>query len=262
MKTHLFIWLTGMLLLTGCSIIRPGEVGIKTRLGVVKGDIIRQGPRFFNPFVARVIKFNTRTVEIDAKMELPTADGLNVVTDMALLYRLKPDSAKAVLFHYGKYYEQVIVLSTFRSVARDVSATFNAKDLVTAERDKIQDRIMEGLKRDLDPKGFFVEAVLLEEVDLPQRILASVEDKLKAEQAAQQMQYVLAKEKSEAERKRIEAEGIREYQRIVSQGLSEILIRWNAVQNLKDLSLSPNAKIIISNGTMPFMLNTEQQPKN
>jgi prohibitin 1 len=259
MKKLLFfaILLFLSLAMSRCAVVRPDEIGIHTRLGRIIGEPFTQRSKFFNPFIATVVKFPIRVVQISAmNIELPTKDALNVTAQIALLYRLRIDAAKKVYINYGKNYERTVVLATFRSVVRDVSAQFLARDLVTAERDHIQKMMVDGMNKELKDKGFEIESVLFEEIDLPEQITQAIENNMKAEQEAKRMEFVLLKERKEAERKQIEAEGIRNYQKTISEGLNEMLLRWSGIQALERLSNSPNGKIIVTGGSTPMMLNT------
>jgi regulator of protease activity HflC (stomatin/prohibitin superfamily) len=244
-------------MLSGCVIIQPGEVGLKAQLGKIQGDVRREGVVGYNPFVARVITLPVRTVENTILLDIPTKEGLIVKSEVTLLYRINPVAAKDIYVNFGQNYQQVIVLPNFRSTIRDVSARFNAEDFYTSAREVIESSIAEELRKRIEKHGFLVENTLLKSLQLPDRLQVAIENKLKSEQEAQQMEFILQREKREAERKRIEAEGIRDYQQILSEGLSENLIRWYSLEVFKELSFSENAKIIITNGQTPMIISPE-----
>lgn len=162
----------------------------------------------------------------------------------------------------GEAYERVLILPVFRSVVRDVSARFMAKDLHTSERSKIEQVIKTDMDKYLAPKGINVEAVLLKSVKLPKELSTAIEEKLRAEQEAFRMQYVLDRERKEAERRKIEAAGIRDAQLIISEGLNPLLISWKSIEAFRELAKSNNAKIIITDGKAPMLINTDEVAKN
>jgi len=254
LKSLFFLSICCITLLSACSIVRPGQVGIKTRLGRIKGDALPAGPYFYNPFITNVAKMSVKTVEAFTTLDLPTKEGLTIQAEIALLYSVNPDYAKEVYIKYGKNYQEVIVLTTFRSILRHISASYNARDLYSVQRRDIEKIIFDEITGELGPKGFLIEAILLKSITIPQQIFQAIEDRLKAEQAALQMDFIIQRQKRESERLKIEAEGISQYQQIVSSNLTELLIKWAGVQVLKDLVSSPNSKVIVTNGTSPLMI--------
>ncbi|HEY9004973.1 MAG TPA: prohibitin family protein [Ohtaekwangia sp.] len=258
MKASAFVMLA--LLMTQCAIVRPGEVGIVQRLGVIRGASITQGTRWFNPFVSKVVKINARTVESFNTLPLPTKEGLSVNTEISLLYHVNPESAKDVYTRFGTNYEEVVVLSNFRATAREVSARYLAKDLYATERTKIEKAVADELSAHIAQYGFVVDAVLLKDIDLPPQLVQAIENKVNAEQAVLQMEFVVEKQKKEAERLVIEAEGIKKAQDIINQSLTEKLLQYNNIQMLKSLVNSPNSKVIITGSNQPsqLMVNTEK----
>ena len=157
----------------------------------------------------------------------------------------------------GRNYEQVLILSTFRSAAADVCARFYAKDMHSGKRAEIEAEIKKQMAVLLKDRGFVIESVLLKSIKLPTGLYAAIESKLRAEQQAQQMEFVLQRERKEADRKRIEAEGIRDAQLIIKEGISEGNIEWRSLEVLKEISTSPNAKLIITDGKTPVLINGE-----
>ncbi|HEY9044770.1 MAG TPA: prohibitin family protein [Ohtaekwangia sp.] len=259
LKASAFIALA--FLMTQCAIVRPGEVGIVQRMGVIRGASITQGSRWFNPFTSKVVKINARTVESFNTLPLPTKEGLSVNTEISLLYHVNPESAKAVYTRFGRNYEEVIVLSNFRATAREVSSRYFAKELYATERTKIEKAVAEELSSHIAQYGFVVDAVLLKDIDLPAQLAQAIENKVNAEQAVLQMEFVVEKQKKEAERLVIEAEGIKKAQDIINQSLTEKLLQYNNIQMLKSLVNSPNTKVIVT-GSQPsqLMVNTDKNP--
>jgi prohibitin 1 len=241
----------------GCTVVRPGEVALKQRLGKLKDKELATGSHMFNPFVTKILKVNVRTVEIFETLPLPTKEGLSVDAQIVLLYHVKPESARSVYIHFGRNYETVIVQSNFLATAREVSSRYFAKELYAIEREKVENVIKEELSRHIDAMGFVVDAVLLKDIILPQSMSDAIQAKVNAEQSALQMEFVIQKQQKEAERMRIEAEGIKAAQMIIDSSLTNKLLQYNSIQMMKGLMTSPNAKVIITDGKTPTMINTE-----
>jgi len=168
---------------------------------------------------------------------------------------VKSEAAKEVYTRYGLDYQEVIVESNFRAVARHRFAQYYAKELFAIDRKKIETEIMDELKAGIEDKGFVIDAVLLKSITMPPQIFQAVENKLKSEQEALQMDYIILKQKKEAERMQIEADAIRNYNQTISQSLSELLVKYNGVKTLQELVTSNNAKVIITDGKSPMIIN-------
>ncbi|GHM98913.1 hypothetical protein WSM22_04030 [Cytophagales bacterium WSM2-2] len=257
MKTTPRLLLAGTIsvLTFSCAIVRPGEVGIKQKLGKIKSDHLAQGAYVFNPFTATVKKIPTRTVEAYNELDVPTKEGLTVKSEISLLYHVKPEAARDVYTKYGMNYQEVIVETNFRSVARHICGLYYAKELFAVDRKKIEKEIFDELATGITDKGFVLDAVLLKSITMPPQIFQAVENKLKSEQESLQMEYVISKQKKEAERMQIEAEAIKNYNKTVSESLSEMMVKWNSVQVLKGLVTSNNSKVIITDGKSPMILS-------
>ncbi|MDX2189381.1 MAG: prohibitin family protein [Bacteroidota bacterium] len=171
------------------------------------------------------------------------------------MYKLKPEYAKTIVETIGMEFENAVILSVLRSAAPNITAKYFAKDLYTSERANIGREIANEMSAIIGDRGIVIESVLLKTIKLPDGLSRSIEAKLEAEQAAQQMEFVLQKEKKEAERKIIEAEGIKKSQLIISEGLTLMIIQYKSLDAFLKLSNSPNSKVIITNGTAPFLLN-------
>lgn len=241
--------------LASCTVIRPGQVGLKQTFGKLRENPLNAGPRVFNPFISKVIKINTRTVELYQVLELPTKEGLSVKTEIILLYHVNPNMVKNIYENYGLNYQKVIVESNFIATARQVSARYDAKELYAVDRKKVEHVMVDELKSDIGDKGFVIDAVLLKEISLPTAMTQAIQAKASAEQAALQMEFVIQKAVKEAERLSIEAEGIKKAQNIIDSSLTESLLKYNYIEMLKGLSTSPNAKVIITDGKLPVMVN-------
>ncbi len=238
------------------KIVPPGRVGVLILFGKVH-DCIPAGLHFVNPLLFMEL-MNVRTQEIFEHAEAPSKEGLNMVIEVSCLFHLIPAEAPRVFSLIGPNYEQVVVKPQFRAAIRGITVKHEAKDLYTSSRELIASEIFAGLADDLQKRGIEVEKILLRRVQLPTAIVEAINAKLAADQEAQRMRFILDKEKQEAERKRIEAQGIQDFQRIVAQGLTDQLLRWKGIEATRALAESANSKIVIVGGRdgLPLILNT------
>jgi prohibitin 1 len=239
------------------KVVPPGHVGVLVLFGKVYGTV-PEGIHLVNP-LASMEAMSVRTKEIFEHAEVPSKEGLNVVLEVSCLYHLASDKADQVYRSIGLNFEDIVVKPQFRSAIRDNTVRHESKDLYTSGREMITGEIFNELSRDLSPRGVVVEKILLRRIQLPQSVVEAINSKLAADQDAQRMQFVLMKEKQEAERKRIEAQGVQDFQKIVSQGLSEQYLRWKGIEATRALAESNNSKIVIVGGRdgLPLILNTE-----
>ncbi|MBV6425733.1 MAG: hypothetical protein KIPDCIKN_00217 [Haliscomenobacter sp.] len=245
-----------VLVLGSCTVIREGEVGVKRTLGTYKEKPFTNGLKWFNPFTTSIVKVSTQTENLEVGLTIPSKEGLNIQSEVSILYNVIPTEAPDILRAIGPEYERNIILPVFRSAVADVSARFFAKDMHTGERGKIEEEIRSQMDKLLQGKGIEVEAVLLKSIQMPPSLARAIEEKLEAEQNAQRMEFILLQEKREAERKRIQAEGVRDAQNIISQGLDPMLLQFKAIEAFMELSKSNNAKVIITDGKgLPMMIN-------
>lgn len=226
------------------TIVPAGTVGVIDFLGMVSDNTLKAGVNLVNP-MANVIKFSIKTQELKEVMEVPSEEGLSVSLEISLLYRLNPDQANQIYKTVGPNYGDIILIPQFRSVVRGVTAKYQAKALYTASREALANEIMGELENLVGPRGINVEAAALREIKLPSRLTQSIEEKLQAEQESERMQFVLKREEQEAERKRIEAKGISDFQNIVSEGINEQLLKWKGIEATEKLAQSTNTKIVV-----------------
>jgi regulator of protease activity HflC (stomatin/prohibitin superfamily) len=260
MKAKIILWTAlSSVFLTSCTIIKQGEVGVKRSFGKINEKPLMEGARVFNPFTTTIIKLPTRTINMEVRLPLPSKEGLTVQSEVSILYRLVGNAAPNIIENLGRSYEQVVILPVFRSAVADISSQFFAKDMHTGQRSVIEKSIKDLMTSQLTERGFIVESVLLKSIILPVGLTRAIEEKLESEQEAQRMQFVLDKERQEATRRTIEAEGIRDAQKIISEGLSPLLLRFKTIEAFNKLSTSPNAKTIITNGDQPLMFNAEKE---
>ncbi|MDD5640282.1 MAG: prohibitin family protein [Syntrophales bacterium] len=237
--------------------VPAGHVGVLVLFGKVHGTI-PEGVHLVNPLTTMEL-MSVRTKEVFEHAEAPSKEGLNVSLEVSCLYHLMPDQADRLYRQIGTNYEEVVVKPQFRAAIRGVTVRHEAKDLYTSSRELIATEITEDLVEDMRKRGIIVEKILLRQIQLPKSVVEAINAKLAADQDAQRMRFVLQKEKQEAERKRIEAQGIQDFQKIISQGLSEQLLRWRGIEATRSLAESPNTKIIVVGGRdgLPLILNTE-----
>lgn len=258
---QILIFLVVLSFTTSCTVVRQGEVGVRRTLGKYNDRPIKDGVRFFNPFVTTVIKVPTQTVNLEVSLNIPSKEGLTIQSEVSILYNVQGGKAAEVLRQIGPDYERNLILPVFRSAVADVSSRFFAKDMHTGERAQIEEQIRILMDKTLDEKGIEVEAVLLKSIQLPKSLARAIEEKLEAEQGAQRMEFVLQQEQREAERKRIQAQGVRDAQNIISQGLTQEVLQFKAIEAFLELAKSPNAKIVITDGKqMPMMMDANIPP--
>jgi regulator of protease activity HflC (stomatin/prohibitin superfamily) len=240
--------------------IPAGHVGVVDFFGVVSDRVLPSGIQPVNP-LARVIKFSIQTKEHKELMQVLSREGLTIGLEISVLYRLNPDSAaqvyKTIL---GGDYEEIILVPNFRSISRAVTASFQASALYSTERERLGVAIQDELAKTISIRGITVESTPLRNVTLPPQLTEAIEQKQKADQESQRMQFILAKEKQEADRKRIEAQGISDFQNIVARGISEQLLRWKGIEATEKIAQSPNTKVIVigaGKDGLPLILDTK-----
>ncbi len=226
------------------TIIPAGHVGVIDFFGNVSDNTLYPGVNLVNP-MANVIKFDARTQELKEVMNVPSKEGMSVELEISLLYSLSFANANKIYKTVGEDYVEKILIPQFRSVVRGVTASYDAKALYTEEREILSKRIETDLSKLVEPRGITLEAAPLRQIILPPGLTGAIEEKLKAEQESQRMQFILQRETQEAERKRIEAQGIADFQRIVSQGISDQLLKWKGIEATEKLANSNNSKVVI-----------------
>jgi regulator of protease activity HflC (stomatin/prohibitin superfamily) len=237
--------------------VDAGHVGVKSLFGNVKNEVMRSGLNFKSPLVdVQELDIRTQTYTMsgvqdeghrsgDDAIRVLTADGLEVTIDLSVLYRLVPESSPKLIREIGANYEDKIVRPITRTRIRDNAVYYEAVSLFSNKRDEFQQRIFKTIDDDFRKRGLMLENLLVRNITLPAPVKAAIERKIEAEQEAQKMQFVLQKEKQEAERKRVEAQGISDYQRIISESLTERQLQYEQIKAFKELAGSQNAKIIV-----------------
>ena len=243
---------------SSCVTVRQGEVGVKRKFGKYNDRPYESGVKVFNPFTSTIVKVSTQTQNLEVDLTIPSKEGLNIGASVSILYAVKASKTPDILIEIGRDYERNIILPVFRSAVADVSSRFYAKDMHTGERASIEEAIREQMMKLMDGNGIIIEAVLMKSIRLPGSLARAIEQKLEAEQNALRMEFVLQEERQEAERKRIQAEGVRDAQQIISAGLNDNVLRFKAIEAFTELASSPNAKIIITDGdSTPLLANPE-----
>lgn len=250
------------------KVIDPGKVGVKTLFGKVEPDVLSSGLHLINPLVD-VTTFDVKTQnytmsgvssegqkEGDDAIRILSADGLEVTIDLSVLFRLKATQAPSVLQNIGADYVDKIVRPVSRTAIRDNAVYYEAVALYSTKRQEFQDKIYKTISESFAKRGIELQQLLVRNITLPQSVRTTIESKINAEQDAQKMQFVLQKERQEAERKRVEAQGIADYQRIISTNLTDKQLQYESIQAQKAISLSPNTKVIMmGNGkSVPLIL--------
>jgi regulator of protease activity HflC (stomatin/prohibitin superfamily) len=238
----------------------------------VSNEVLTSGLNFINPLVdvstvdIKTLNYTMSGVhnegdkEGDDAIRVLTADGLEVSIDLTVLYRVVGTEAPRLIKETGLDYKDKIVRPLTRTKIRDNAVYFTAIDLYSTKRDQFQNRIFTSIEADFKKRGLILEQLLLRNITLPNNVKTSIEEKIKAEQDAQKMEFVLQKEKQEAERKRVEAQGIADYQRIISTGLNDKQLQYEQIQMMKGLITSPNSKVIVmGKGNTPVILDSKDK---
>jgi len=224
--------------------VESGHVGVLTLFGRVTGEVLPEGMHLINPFKTNN-EMSIRTQEIKESASVPSSEGLVMSLDTSLIYHLDPTKAADVYQKIGPSYETVLIEPNLRAAIREATASHTANALYTGEREMVAKQIYDQLAGILGGRGFFIESILLRDIQLPATLKSSIEAKQQAEQDALAMNFKLQKETQEAQRKRIEAQGIRDFQQIVAQGISPQLLEWKGIEATETLAKSSNAKVVV-----------------
>lgn len=267
------IVLMGLGIVTSCFVqIDAGQVGVKKLFGKVQPSVLHSGLNFVNPLY-EIERLDIKTLNYtmsgvndqgsksgdDDAIKVLTADGLEVTIDLTVLYRVVASEAPRIIRETGVNYEDKIVRPISRTRIRDNAVYYDAIALYSTKRDEFQNRIFKGIEADFKSRGLLLENLLVRNITLPAAVKGTIEQKIQAEQESQKMQFILAKERQEADRKRVEAQGIADYQRIISESLTERQLQYEQIKAMKELAASQNAKIIMMGGKgAPVILDTKQ----
>ncbi len=239
---------------SSCAVIRPGEVGIKQKLGKLSDNVATDGTVFYNPFTSKVVKASIQTDNLELSLSLPSKEGLSITSQISILYRLDKNKVPTVIRTIGLNYQSVIA-NVFRSASADVCSKYFAKDMHSGMRAEIEKAIKGKMDETLTIQGILIESVLMKSIQLPEGLAGSIERKLQAEQDAMRMEFVLQEQRLEVERVIIEAKGTRDAQKIIAEGLTPEIIKIRSIEAFNQLSKSPNSKIIITDGRTPYLIS-------
>ena len=258
------------ILIKSTVMIDAGQIGVKVLFGKVQNEVLGSGLHLINPLVeVRSLDVKTQNYTMsgsndegaktgDDAIRVLTADGLEVTIDLTVLYKLLPSEAPKLVRETGVDYTDKIVRPLTRTKIRDNAVYYDAVALYSSKRDEFQSRIFKSIEDDFKKRGLVLEQLLVRNITLPQSVKATIEQKINAEQDAQKMQFVLLKEKQEAERKRVEAQGISDYQRIINTGLTSQQLQYEQIKAYLELAKSPNSKVIImGKGNTPVILDAK-----
>ena len=245
-----------ILLFASVARVESGNVGVLTLFGRVTGEVLPEGIHLVNPFKVNH-ELTIRTQEIKESASVPSAEGLVMNLDTSLIYHLNPEKAAEVYQKIGPNYLTVLIEPNLRAAIREATASHSANALYTGEREMVAKQVRDQLSNLLGARGILVESILLRDIQLPTTLKTSIESKQQAEQEALAMNFRLQKEKQEAERKRIEAAGIHDFQQIVAQGISPALLEWKGIEATENLAKSVNSKVVVignSKNGLPLIL--------
>lgn len=274
-------------LLSSCAVIRPGEVALKVKFGKIKPDILKPGIHSTGLIGTKVERFDTRVIEYSKKLGFHSREGIEVTSELTLLYHLVPDSVISIYQKFNGYYQNTLIVNNLITALRQEGLNHNAIELIT-QRAEIENSIKEKLITTIGKYGFTVDLILIKEIDLPTEVTKTIQSKLTAEQVSKKteidlqiqrknldyqiekekkeaeleiakqqiaLDFVIAKQKKESERLLIESEAIKKSQDILNSSLTDRLIKFKALDITKELVKSPNTKIIITDGKSPVILN-------
>jgi len=245
-----------ILLFNSVTRVATGHVGVLTLFGRVTGETLGEGIHLINPLKTNN-EMSVQTQTIKESANVPSSEGLMMSLDTSLIYHLNPDRSAEVFQKIGADYENLVVEPTLRSAIREATASHSANALYTGEREMVAKQVYDQITSELSKRGLTVENVLLRDVQLPATLKAAIEAKQQAEQESLAMNFRLQKETQEAQRKRIEAAGVRDFQQIVAQGITPSLLEWKGIEATENLAKSANSKVVVignSKNGLPLIL--------
>lgn len=281
------LFLVAVFLLPGCSVIRPGQAGLDVHYGKIKNKILLPGPHHISLLGTKIVRLNTRVHEYAQKINFPTQEGIEVTSEIILLYHFIPDSAKSIYVRFGLDYQNIVIINNLITALRQTGLNYPATQLI-AERTALENSIKEKLLAAIGKYGFVVDLIMIKDIDLPADVVSTIQAKLQAEETAKkteidnrvkrkQLEFQLEKDKKEAEleivkqrlvidfsiekqkkeseRLLIEADAVKKQQEIISSTLTDKIIRYKALEITRDLVKSANAKVIITDGKSPVIID-------
>jgi regulator of protease activity HflC (stomatin/prohibitin superfamily) len=229
-----------------CPTVESGNRGIvfKPLGGGTSKELLGEGMHFI-PLWNHVIQYDTRVHEMKEQLVVLSSNGLSIRVDASLRFRPKTEELYELQTQIGQNYAEKLVAPVVRSEARKVFGRYQPEEIYSTKREEIERQIYDEVLKALEGKHVIVEAILVRDVELPEAIKNAISDKLGEEQRAQKMRFTLDRERQEAQRKQIEAEGIAKYQSIVRQGLTPEYLQYKGIEATSHLAESSNAKVVI-----------------
>jgi len=253
---RLFILFVLVVSVSSCAVVRPGEVGVKQKMGKLGDQTKTSGSIWFNPLNSSVVNVSTQTENLELTISLPSKEGLSITSQISILYQVNPEKVTQVVEDLGLRFEPIIA-NIFRSASADVCSKYSAKDMHSGMRSSIEEAISDRMSEILNDKGILIQEVLLKSIQLPAALANSIEQKLQAEQDALRMKFILEREALEAQRKLIEAKGTRDAQKLLAEGLTKQILEFKSIEAFIELAKSQNSKVIITNGKAPFLIQND-----
>ena len=254
-------------ILSSLTTVSSGAVGVQVVFGKVDTDgYLGEGLHLKNPFaVVHEMSVRTQTYTMSAvsdegrksgddALEVISSDGLTLKIEVSVPYRLIPSAAATVYQKFGEEYEESVVRPSIRSAMREAFSKYSAQEAYGTKREEAKHLALEKLRSTIEElvtkagfKGAAIDAeqALIRDIKLPASVKNSIEAKISAQQDAERMDFVIQKETKEAERKRVEAAGIRDFQAIVTTGITQTLLEWKGIEATEKLAASPNTKVVI-----------------
>jgi regulator of protease activity HflC (stomatin/prohibitin superfamily) len=263
--------------------IYPGHVGVLWRRfgGTVINKVYGEGTHLVLPLNIMYI-YDVRWQLFRRSVTALTRDGLEVTIDLGLRYRVRSNSAPVLHKEAGPRYRETLLVTTLDSAARNVLGVLDAENLYVQRdpnvflderqnaHDVIESNLLERAQVEIGRRYLDVDDLDVLRLALPAVIQEAIQKKREEEQFALRYEFRLAQERQEAERKRIEAAGIRDFQNIISQGLTPGFLTFRGIEATLELAKSPNAKVLVYGdktglplllGTPSFGLGDQAQPK-
>lgn len=282
------VFVVGLLSLLSSSVVvvKSGHVGVPVLFGSVQDKPLKEGFNFINPFLS-IHQMSTRTENYwmshvthedeqknDDSVVVRSSNGLQMPVDISVPYRLVDDEACWVYQNLGDNYVEKILRPALSTATRRAASKYTAEQLYSTKLEEFSQAIPPLLEEEINniltknytnaPKRIItLSQVLVGYIGIPDTVKTAIENKLKADQEQQAMEFQIMKEKKEAERKKIEAEGIQTFQEIVTKGIDDRLLRWKGIDATLKLAESTNSKIIIigaGRDGLPVLLGDNGEP--